>query len=132
MTYQLRPDGLVVRLADGAFIPEDPRNADRQRFEAWVAEGNVPSAPPAVPVNPIALVNARVEEVARSMGYSSAASCAGYVTSTVPQWAAEARAFVAWRDAVWLAVFERKDEEPPTTTEAVLALLPAWVPPTST
>lgn len=46
-----------------------------------------------------------VETVARSRSYSSAASCAGYVNSTVPAWAAEAAAFVAWRDAVYLAAF---------------------------
>jgi hypothetical protein len=49
MSYQLRPDGLVIRMADGAVIPADPRNADRQRFDAWVAEGNVPAATPAPP-----------------------------------------------------------------------------------
>ena len=32
-------------------------------------------------------------------------SCASYVYSTVPAWAAEATAFVAWRDAVYLAAF---------------------------
>lgn len=88
--------------------------------------------PPQVTADPAAvtrIVNDHVEAVARSMGYSSAASCAGYLGSTVPQWAAEAGAFVAWRDAVWLAVFKRKDEPPPATVDAVLALLPAWVPP---
>ena len=50
--YQLTPDypgaiESVVRLADGHFIPFDPRNADYQEYLEWVAAGNTPDpAPP--------------------------------------------------------------------------------------
>ncbi|MCG2606672.1 MAG: hypothetical protein KBO60_26830, partial [Achromobacter sp.] len=37
--------------------------------------------------------------------YNSAAHIAGYATSTVAEWQAEAQTFVAWRDAVWLAAY---------------------------
>jgi hypothetical protein len=50
-----------------------------------------------------AAIDAHVEATARSRNYNSAAHCASYIASTVPIWAAEALAFVAWRDAVWLA-----------------------------
>ena len=47
-----------------------------------------------------------VGNAARSKGYNSAAHLSGYATSTVPTWAAEAKAFVAWRDQVWLTAIE--------------------------
>lgn len=77
-----------------------------------------------------AAIDATVEDQARSMGYNSAAHCASYVASTVPGWAAEAQAFVAWRDATWLAAFAGLSEVEagktlPSIDEA-LARLPAW------
>ena len=136
MSYRLAADGLVIRLADGAVIPPDPRNADRMRFDAWVSEGNTPAPAPAPapappPLDPIAIINAHVESVARGMDYSSAASCAGYAASTVPQWAAEAQAFIAWRDQVWTVVFAWQGEPVPETAEEIIALLPEWVRPGS-
>ena len=46
-------------------------------------------------------IDTHVENTAKAKMYNSAAHCASYVTSTVEQWAAEAQAFVAWRDSVW-------------------------------
>lgn len=37
--------GTYIEL-DGAYIPRDIENADFQRFEEWVAAGNVPDGPP--------------------------------------------------------------------------------------
>lgn len=41
-SYRLTDTGTVVRTADNAFIPIDPNNGDRQKYEAWLAAGNVP------------------------------------------------------------------------------------------
>jgi hypothetical protein len=100
--------GAVIAMeVDGQtlFVPADPGN----RFYAAMVEAGIEPAPYAEP--PVTLaqyetaIAEHVEAVARSRSYSSAASCAGYVNSTVPAWAAEAAAFVAWRDAVYLAAF---------------------------
>ena len=77
-----------------------------------------------------AAVETRIEAQARALGYSSAAQLASYAASTVPEWAAEARTFVAWRDAVWLEVHTQQNAPAPgaalPSIDAVLAALPAW------
>lgn len=42
MTYKLLASGGVQRLADGACIPEDERNADWRAYQDWLAAGNTP------------------------------------------------------------------------------------------
>ena len=75
-----------------------------------------------------AAIAENVEGLARSRSYSSAASCAGYINSTVPAWATEARAFVAWRDAVYLAAFkimaQVQQGAPAPSLAALVASLP--------
>ena len=37
-----RPDNMVQRLSDNAFIPFDPANTDYQQYLKWLEEGNQP------------------------------------------------------------------------------------------
>lgn len=78
----------------------------------------------------IQTVDARIEAQARNMGYNSAVSLASHVSSTVPGWAAEANAFVAWRDATWLALYALESEviagAATADMAAVLDVLPPW------
>lgn len=61
--YKLLRDGAVLRTADGASIPPDPRNGDRKAYDAWLALGNTPD--PADPKPPrlraVAQVQSEVE-----------------------------------------------------------------------
>jgi hypothetical protein len=54
--YQLT-DSAVVRLADNAWIPAEPKNCDFQAYLEWVGEGNT-ATPAAVPPTPVELTPA--------------------------------------------------------------------------
>jgi len=50
--YQLTAtESIVIRTADGAFIPDDPANRDRAEYDEWLEGGGVPD--PYVPPEPI-------------------------------------------------------------------------------
>ncbi len=51
--YKKTQSSAVIRVEDGALIPEDPRNQDYQAYLAWVASGN--SVLPADAAPPIPL-----------------------------------------------------------------------------
>lgn len=42
--YYTTRDGYILRMADGAMIPQDPDNADYAAYLEWVAAGNAASA----------------------------------------------------------------------------------------
>lgn len=78
-------------------------------------------------------IEAHVDQVAQERQYSGAVSISTYVNSTNPAWAAEAAAFIAWRDAVWVYAFtelakvESDERAAPESAEAFIAELPAMV-----
>lgn len=71
-----------------------------------------------------AAVDAHVDAAARARGYAGAAQLASYAASTVADWAAEAQAYISWRDAVWLAAIPLIDSG--TSLEMVMAALPVF------
>lgn len=77
-------------------------------------------------------IQSHIDATAQARSYDSGTSLAGYVSSTNAAWAAEAQAFVAWRDAVWVYAYAELDKvtggqrEVPTV-EGFIAELPAMV-----
>jgi len=80
-------------------------------------------------------IQAHVDAAAATRLYDSGNSLASYVASTNPAWAAEATAFVAWRDAVWAYAYTELDrvmagEREQPTVEEFIGELPVieWPP----
>lgn len=71
-------------------------------------------------------VQSHIDETARQRLYDNGNSLASYAASTNASWAAEAQAFVGWRDAVWAQVYAlwADPPEPWPTPEGVIADLP--------
>jgi len=74
-------------------------------------------------------IQAMIDRKAQEKQYDSGSTIASYVSSTVPEWATDALAFVAWRDSVWvyafaqLTAFQSGQREQPSI-EDFLAELP--------
>lgn len=73
-------------------------------------------------------IQAMVDETARSQLFNDGVTMASYVSSTVEPWAAQAQAFVAWRDNVWqyayseLSKVQAGEREQPTIEKFLLEL----------
>jgi hypothetical protein len=130
MMYTLFPT--YVLRDDGACIPLDEANADYQAYLAWAAEGNTPALPPPPTVDDIIgrfmpQLQDWMDGVAKQNGYDSVVSCATYATSSVAQWAADAAAIIAWRDAVWQWAYHQQPVLAAMTPEQIAGLTPEYI-----
>lgn len=71
-----------------------------------------------------------VDETARARQFRDGVTLASYVASTNPAWAAEAQAFVAWRDEVWAYSYQElarylAGERQQPSIEQILSELPS-------
>ncbi len=76
-----------------------------------------------------AAVQAHIDAVAQARDFGDGALCASYAASTNAAWAADAAAFVSWRDDVWEACYAIladvvAENRPIPTLETVIAELP--------
>lgn len=60
--YKLTHTDDVIRLSDGAVIPGDENNSDRQAYQQWLLEGGIPS--PSEPTPPPSSVTMRQARLA--------------------------------------------------------------------
>lgn len=121
-----------------AYVTEWPSDRlSRIESEASLAEvlvnaGYIDRAPLTMSVVQVG-IEQHIEATAKARQYSSAVSCASYAASNNPAWQAEALAFIAWRDAVWVYAFaelakvQNEEREPPASVEAFIAELPDMV-----
>lgn len=101
--------GWVYRPDLDGFYEIDPNSLDVNKFQLAIAQ--------------------LVDSVAQSKQYKDAASIATYVSSTNVQWAAEAQAFIAWRDTVYIYALQelpkfQSNERPVVSVPEFLNELP--------
>lgn len=90
----------------------------------------VKSYPPLTADDFAEAIQAHIDATAQAKGYADGVALAGYSTSTIQSWAAEAAAFVAWRDQVWLYAYgelakvQGGQREVPTVAELIGELQP--------
>lgn len=91
-------------------LPEDWTEPDRNYRNAWILTGGqividqAKQAALMIPMFQTALQD-HIDETARFKGYADGIALAGYSTSTIPTWAAEAQAFISWRDQAWIYAY---------------------------
>jgi hypothetical protein len=125
--------GMISCIINGVekLVPADAAtNMDRVAIARWEAEGNV------IPVyvesiTPTeadyeAAIQTLVDATATERKFRDGVTMASYVNSTNTQWAAEAIAFVAWRDGVWAYAYSELDkvvtgQRPQPTVDEFLA-----------
>lgn len=132
MNYQLTNGSSIIRLGDNAFIPVDPANADYQAYLSWVAMGNVaqPATQPTLSQVIASLeiaVQLWLDQTAQGNGYNDIHSCISYLNSSNSTWAADAKAALAWRDAVWEQCYSLESSSalqsnPPTASQLIAQL----------
>ena len=74
-------------------------------------------------------IQAHIDATAQQRDYDSGISCATYVNAPTPKYSAEAQAFIAWRDSVWVYAYTELDkvlngQRQQPSVEAFLAELP--------
>ncbi|WP_343070137.1 hypothetical protein [Aminobacter carboxidus] len=104
----------------------DLLSGDEIQDSDWQA----PPAPAPIESDYTAAIVALLDVKARERRYDGAVSLSTYVGSTNAQWAVEALAFVAWRDAVWTYAYSELEkveggQRPQPTVAEFIADLPA-------
>ena len=68
-----------------------------------------------------------MDGVANQNGYDNVVSCVSYKYSGVAQWAQDAAAMIAWRDAVWQWAYQQQPTLDAMTPAQIAALTPDYI-----
>ncbi len=123
--YKLAENG-VIRLSDGAFIPNDPANKDWQEYQEWLAQGNTPEPQytsqelrQKLKVDMLSLRQQRINQViVQQYQYDNLADVQTYLND--PNLQAECQALINWYLAYDDLVWNWIDVELPTIADANL------------
>jgi len=125
MTLQAttNPD-VIFDTDDGAFIPRG--NA------RWPEDESVIVPLPAPTVQEIIArfmpqLQSWMDGTAQQNGYDSVVSCVSYKDSGVAQWAQDAAAMIAWRDAVWQWAYQQQPTLDAMTPEQIAGLTQEYI-----
>jgi hypothetical protein len=122
----------------GDSIPDDAVEISEAQWEEFInypglrkwENGEVVAVEPPLPIPTITdyenAIQNLVDSTAREKQFRDGVTLASYTASTKPKWAAEAQAFVAWRDNVWFYAYGQlakvqAGERPQPTVEQFLA-----------
>lgn len=118
--YQQTGDPNVIQDLDtGAFIPRGSSH--------WPSDPSViqPLQPPTVSdivARFLPQLQAWIDGIAKQNGYDTALSCISYVGSSVTQWDTDAKAMLAYRDALWTWAYGQQATLAAMTPAALAAL----------
>lgn len=112
---------------------ETGETTERPMTPEEIAElASIPAPTPTITDYETAIQNL-VDSTAREKQFRDGVTLASYTASTKPKWAAEAQAFVAWRDNVWfyaygeLAKVQAGQRSQPTVEQFLAEIAPiAW------
>ena len=122
--------------AEGAYVSDYPadsvtRIASEEDLNGVLRQFGFKVAAPAQE-DYAAAIQVHVDALAQAKGYADGRGLVTYATSSVAQWAGEAQAFIAWRDAVWLYAYAEMNkvntgQRPKPTVAEIVSELPALV-----
>lgn len=101
-------NGLPYHVEVGSDLHDEAKKAANKLGNALEYEPQ-PETPPLTLADYEAAIQSHVDDTARSRLFRDGVTMASYAASTNPQWAAEAEAFIAWRDAVWVHAYAELD-----------------------
>lgn len=119
MYQQTANPDVIQDLTTGAFIPRGN--------SLWPADESLIQPLPAPTVADIVArflpqLQAWMDGIAKQNGYDTALSCISYVGSSVAQWDTDAKAMLAYRDALWTWAYGQQATLAAMTPEALAAL----------